>query len=483
VQELSDDIRRHLDGMPVRARGDTLAYRAAKFVGRHRGPVVAAVLVLASLLGGVVGIARQARIAREERAKAERRFADVRRLANEFLFEFHDAIADLPGSTKARELVVRRAAEYLDGLSRESQGNAALQRELASAFQRLGDVQGGGGIANLGDSRGALESYTKALALRESVVAQGRPEWADREGLALLHMHIGRFLVATGDLEAAEGHHRRSLALLEVSGSDPVPPPEAAGRQAAAYHSLGFVQARRGHRDAALESLHRAVVLGRRSQEDAGGQGLAPGSLALIESDLADQLSAAGRTAEALVAVQHAIRTLEGLMAADANNTRYRRHLIPALHVEAHALEALGRPADATASRARALAIARGLLSAGPEDRWNQVAEALGLRRLAGGLLRAGDTRAGLAGLREARAAGLRIMAADPANAYMGNELAAIHAELGAALLPSSPGPGCAHLREGVALWASLEQQGHFAEENAETRAYFEDLLKRCARP
>jgi eukaryotic-like serine/threonine-protein kinase len=482
VQELADDIRRHLDGHPVLARGDTLAYRAAKFVGRHKAPVVAGVLVLASLAAAMVGIARQAGIARVERARAERRFADVRRLANAFLFEFHDAIADLPGSTTARELVLRRSAEYLDELSREAQGNVALQRELASAFQRLGDVQGGGGVANLGRSQAAMESYRKALALREAVLAQGRPpQWADREGLAQLHMHLGRFLVSTGDLEAAEHHDRRSIALLEASAPDGPPPRERAARQAAAYHSLGFVQARRGQRAAALESLQKAVTLGKDLADLDPGKGLAAGSLALIQSDLAEQLSAAGRTAEALGAVRQAIRTLEGLMASDVHNARYRRYLIPALQVEATALEATGRLPEANLSRGRALESARGLLTGEPQDRWNQVAEALALRRLAGGLLRAGDTRAGLARLREAREAGLRIMAADPANAFMGNELAAIQAELGRALLSKAPAEGCLHLREGVARWASLREGGRFAEENEANRAYFEGLLSRCA--
>src|SRR5262249_3464500 len=35
VQELSEDIRRHLEGLPVLARGDAASYRAAKFVRRH----------------------------------------------------------------------------------------------------------------------------------------------------------------------------------------------------------------------------------------------------------------------------------------------------------------------------------------------------------------------------------------------------------------------------------------------------------------
>jgi len=102
VQELSDDVRRHLEGRPVRARADTLGYRAGKFVRRNRVAVAAATLVMLVLVAGILATVREQRIAEAHRARAEARFADVRRLANEFLFEFEEAIHDLPGATPAR---------------------------------------------------------------------------------------------------------------------------------------------------------------------------------------------------------------------------------------------------------------------------------------------------------------------------------------------------------------------------------------------
>src|SRR5262249_39357611 len=113
VEQFSEDIRRHLEGLPVIARKDTFGYRSTKFVKRHKAGAIAATLIIASLITGLVATLWQAHIARMERAEAELRFNDVRRLANSFLFEFHDAIENLPGSTPARELVVKRALEYL----------------------------------------------------------------------------------------------------------------------------------------------------------------------------------------------------------------------------------------------------------------------------------------------------------------------------------------------------------------------------------
>ena len=80
----------------------------------------AAVLVFASLVGGIITTTWQAHVARVERSRADRRFNDVRKLANSFLFEFHDSIKNLPGSTAARQLVVKKALEYLYRMGHEA---------------------------------------------------------------------------------------------------------------------------------------------------------------------------------------------------------------------------------------------------------------------------------------------------------------------------------------------------------------------------
>ena len=97
----------------------------------------------------------------------------MRGLANAVLFELHDAIMPLPGSTHARELLVKRAQQYLDSLASESSGDDGLQRERAMAYERIGDVLGLPVQANLGQSAEALVSYRKALEIEKGLIETG----------------------------------------------------------------------------------------------------------------------------------------------------------------------------------------------------------------------------------------------------------------------------------------------------------------------
>jgi non-specific serine/threonine protein kinase/serine/threonine-protein kinase len=138
VRMLSDDIGRFLAGLPVMAHGDALGYRASKFVRRHAAAVVAGCFALLCLLAAMAGIAWEARIAHAQKIRAEQRFNDVRKIANSFLFEFHDSIQNIPGTLKARQLIVKRALEYLDSLARDAGDDRALQAELAAAYDKVG---------------------------------------------------------------------------------------------------------------------------------------------------------------------------------------------------------------------------------------------------------------------------------------------------------------------------------------------------------
>jgi eukaryotic-like serine/threonine-protein kinase len=214
VEQMAGDIRRHLDGLPVTARPDTFSYRLEKFFKRNRIPVIAGALILLTLVGGIAATGWQALRAERQRVLAEKRFEQVRELANNVVFKYHDEIKDLPGATKVREILVRDALKYLDNLQSESGSDRALTRELAQAYVRVASVQGGTYQANLGDSRGAAESYSKAIVLLEPLAENS----TDAKLLAELrdaYVESGRAFYRVGEFAAQSENMRKALALSE----------------------------------------------------------------------------------------------------------------------------------------------------------------------------------------------------------------------------------------------------------------------------
>ncbi|MFN7944062.1 MAG: protein kinase [Blastocatellia bacterium] len=215
VEQFAEDIYRYLNGLPVLARPDTFGYRITKFVQRNKVIVTAALIVLLSLCSGIVMTWRQAQIARRERALAERRFAEVRELANSFVFKYHDAIAGLPGATRVREMMMKDAIAYLDRLAQEADSNPKLQLELASAWIRIGDVQGQPYRGNLGDTQGALRSYQNALQLSEALARSDQQSPEIQQALSLALDSIGILQTRSGQLEVALTVLHRAASIRE----------------------------------------------------------------------------------------------------------------------------------------------------------------------------------------------------------------------------------------------------------------------------
>jgi len=215
VDQFSEDTRRYLAGLPILAHKDTPAYRASKFIGRHKWGVAAGALLVVSLAAGMITTLWQARIARAERARAERRFNDVRQLANSLIFDIHDSIRDLPGSTPARKLIVDHALQYLDSLSQESRDDLSLQRELATAYERVGLVQGHYLQNNLGDTQGSLASYRKALKIREQIKIRSS-DWNESLALAGCYRLVAHQQWAMGDYSDAVKNVLSAIATSEA---------------------------------------------------------------------------------------------------------------------------------------------------------------------------------------------------------------------------------------------------------------------------
>ena len=209
VDEFAADIRRHLAGAPVRARHSTFAYRAGKFLNRHRIAVPAAAVAVTLILAFAGTALWEAR-------RAERRFQDVRNLAHSVMFELHDSVARIPGSTAARNLLVARALEYLERLASESDRDPGLAREVALGYERIGVVQGATYESNLGNYPAALDSFKKSAAILERLAGKDPHDESLRHDSLRVLNRLSSAYSATGDHARASESVARCLALAEA---------------------------------------------------------------------------------------------------------------------------------------------------------------------------------------------------------------------------------------------------------------------------
>jgi non-specific serine/threonine protein kinase/serine/threonine-protein kinase len=334
VDKFAEDLRRHLANLPVFARKDTAGYRISKFVARHKAGVAATAAAIIILIVGIVATLREAQIAREQasiarsqRARAEARFNDVRKLANSLMFEVHDSIKDLPGSTPARKLLVSRALEYLDSLSQEAKGDRSLQQELAAAYEKIGDVQGMPRQANLGDTVGAEESYRKALAIRESLAAADSKDQEVRRQLTPNYSKLSDLLWNKGDFKGAMEYSRKEITVAEALYREDPTNPANRSLLAAYRMDYGYKQAVVGNdRAGGLETLHQgSAMLEKMVSEDPQNVQVRR-LLGLSYFRAADVLKDdPNNYPQALALYKKAIVTTQALIVADPNNTDFRR--------------------------------------------------------------------------------------------------------------------------------------------------------------
>ena len=335
VEQFSEDIRRHLEALPVLARRDTLAYRAGKFIRRNTAASVAATLVVLSLVGGIVATSWQAQRARmqeaiavAEKARAERRFNEVRQLARSVIFDYHDAIKDLSGATAIRERLVKDGLAYLDSLAGEAGGDPELQRELAAAYDRVGDVRGANyTAANLGDITGAADSYMKALGIREALLAALPGDLQNRRDLAASYRKIGVQLLETSDAARGREYLRKALAFYEQLAADQPENMEIRKGLGAAHNALGLALEDTGDVAGALANHRKALTLREALlAADPGDENLRR-SVVISDINLGRALVLSGDFQGGLASNRKALVTCEALVAENPSRADHRRLL------------------------------------------------------------------------------------------------------------------------------------------------------------
>jgi hypothetical protein len=158
--QFADDLRRHLEHEPILARPHTFGYRAGTFVRRHRGSTAAAAAVVAALIAGLAV------------SLYETRLADAR-------------------------------------VSR-------TEKELATVYRRLADVQGNGEPANPGHPDGAVAHYQRAIRLLDDAIRREPQDFEARTEQLRMHNRIARVQLQTGKLRDAVQTLREGVARASI---------------------------------------------------------------------------------------------------------------------------------------------------------------------------------------------------------------------------------------------------------------------------
>jgi len=330
VEQFSEDIRRHLEGLPVWARKDTIRYRTAKFVKRHRTSVAVGVLFVITLIAGIVATSWQAHVARQQRARAEQRFNEVRQLASSVIFDLEPAIADLPGSTSARKLLVHNALRYLDTLAIEAKEDRSLQRELANAYLKLADVQGNPLHSNLGDTAGSIANYKKVVSMREALVAADPKNQDDRFQLAVAYRWLGQMQVASGDLHAGLDHATKAKSIMEEFGKDKSDDVKVLDELENDYEAIGDINggnglsANLGNAEAAIENHRKALASAEKRARLQPGTASPKNGIAIYNAKIGDDQIKLGDRNGAMVSYRKSLDVYKTLM-QQHSNPRYMR--------------------------------------------------------------------------------------------------------------------------------------------------------------
>ncbi len=282
ARAIADDLRRCLRHEPVQARPDSLAYRAGRFVRRHRAGVAAAALLVLAIVAGAAGTAWQAvtaarerdrALALAERASASTEFVDQmiygtwgaeERISREEFLSRSEALALRlqAANTESTSVVLNALGNYRASLGDNAAAERLLQRAVAAlpadadrSWRAQVECNLASSVGQLGradEARAALERWTAdrdlepatavqcemylaqlaqtrgdaAAALRHAEQAQRRLAGARRVPpllLASLHGELGYGMAMNDRIAEADDHYATAVRLYREHGSGESP--------------------------------------------------------------------------------------------------------------------------------------------------------------------------------------------------------------------------------------------------------------------
>ncbi len=221
ANELARDIERFLGGEPVEACPPTAIYRLKKFINRHWGQVIAAVLILVTLVVGMIGTSWGMARAAHFRKKAEDALVqeqEHKRRAEEsesftlvnFRESTDDVIEHLIGAKKrlgpSERAYLERSLIRWKSFANRRGDDPLNQKYQAEGYSRIGLVW-----FNLGQLKDGQAAFEKALVLQRKQAEQFPENLEYQHDLATTYSNLGTLLIDAGDHSTARRRLERAL--------------------------------------------------------------------------------------------------------------------------------------------------------------------------------------------------------------------------------------------------------------------------------
>ncbi|RAN36236.1 serine/threonine-protein kinase [Hyphomonas pacifica] len=410
VDALIEDIQNYLSGRAVNAHGAGGLYRFGKFVGRHSISVAAGVVVFLGLSAALAATYVQYTRAEKALGVANTRFAEARELSQSLVYDVYDSISRVSGTMEPRQALANVVRDYVNDLSVDEDAPDDVMFEVGIIKSRLSDLYGGVGMANLGDTDTSYALLKDAESTLEALLQRDPQDTATMAELVMVLRSVTmQNLNYRHDIEAAEVANRKALALAQrgVAIGD-------ANERTLLRHVWSCrtdalqIMLSKGESEAALESVRqwRKELTPEMFAQLGGGEEMAA-YLAIQEAEFLTQLQ---RGEEAVEPLQYAISFREQALKDSPKNYYQMTQLMVALGEMSTALRQTPGKAESLEYADKAVALARQIQEADPQDAGGPEGLSSMLMKKADTLVTLQDYQAAKAALEEATALSISLV-------------------------------------------------------------------------
>lgn len=359
VDALAADVRAWRDGDVVAARNGGRRYRAGKFVRRHRIGVTASAAAVVLLVGALAATLVANARAEAAQVEAEQRFTQTRAIARSLLFDTYDEVSKVPGAAAARAKLAETGQTYLLALAGQRDAPLDVRIETGLGFLRLAKVVGTGGDSQLGRLEDGNKLVARAAAILEPLHRSHPDDPAVTTAYAeLLVEQTATALYTDNDPVTARARAEAARRLLGDASRRTV---DNARLFALASQGLGDSYAwsddYRRAREIYRETETFITALPPALRDDRAVRMVRSANMRL----LGEANHKVGDEAAALAAVDRAVGLNRALVAGFPDDPALTRKLALSLNYRAVLERANRRDAEAAASSAEAVALARQL--------------------------------------------------------------------------------------------------------------------------